>query len=139
MRHRPRFTWRELGSVALVALGLSVVPFILIPLAELHITSILASLLNATTPLWTALFVALLIPTEKATRLQIVGLLIGAFGIAVLLGAWNVERLAGAGRCADARGDGLLRTRRHVLAHLAALHQGDADEPQRCADGALRR
>ena len=93
MRHRPRFSWRELGSVALVALGLSVVPFILIPFAELHITSILASLLNATTPLWTALFVALLIPTEKATRLQIVGLVIGALGIAVLLGAWNVSEL----------------------------------------------
>jgi drug/metabolite transporter (DMT)-like permease len=93
MRHRPRFSWRELWSVALVALALSVVPFILIPLAELHITSILASLLNATTPLWTALFVALLIPTEKATRLQVVGLVIGALGIAVLLGAWNVSEL----------------------------------------------
>ena len=93
IRHRPRFSWRELGSVALVALGLSVVPFILIPLAELHITSILASLLNATTPLWTAFFVALLIPTEKASRLQVVGLLIGALGIAVLLGAWNVKEL----------------------------------------------
>ncbi|MGC4174806.1 DMT family transporter [Demequina sp.] len=92
-RRRPRFSWREIGSVALVALLLSVVPFILIPIAQEHITSILASLLNATTPLWTALFVALLIPTEKASRLQVVGLVIGAFGIAVLLGAWNVSDL----------------------------------------------
>lgn len=93
MRHRPRFTWRELGSVALVAVALSVVPFILIPLAQQHITSILASLLNATTPLWTALFVAILIPHEKATRVQVLGLVIGAFGISVLLGAWNVDEL----------------------------------------------
>lgn len=93
MRHRPRFTWRELGSVALVALGLSVVPFVLIPIAQQHITSILASLLNATTPLWTALFVALLIPHEKASRVQVLGLVIGAAGIAVLLGAWNVDDL----------------------------------------------
>ncbi len=93
MRHRPRFTWRELGSVGLVALGLSVVPFVLIPIAQQHITSILASLLNATTPLWTALFVALVIPHEKASRLQVMGLVIGAFGIAVLLGAWNVNEL----------------------------------------------
>lgn len=92
-RHRPHFTWRALGSVALVAVALSVVPFILIPFAELHITSILASLLNATTPLWTALFVALLIPSEKASRLQVVGLVIGALGIGVLLGAWNVDDL----------------------------------------------
>lgn len=91
MRKLPRFTLRELGSVALVALGLSVVPFILIPMAQQHITSILASLVNATTPLWTAFFVALLIPHERATRVQVLGLLIGAFGIAVLLGAWNVD------------------------------------------------
>jgi drug/metabolite transporter (DMT)-like permease len=92
-RRRPRFSWREIGYVALVALLLSVVPFILIPIAQEHITSILASLLNATTPLWTALFVALLIPREKASRLQVIGLVIGAFGIAVLLGAWNVSEL----------------------------------------------
>jgi drug/metabolite transporter (DMT)-like permease len=93
MRHRPHFTWRQWGSVALVALGLSVVPFVLIPIAQQHITSILASLLNATTPLWTALFVAVLIPHEKASRVQVLGLVIGAFGIAVLLGAWNVNEL----------------------------------------------
>jgi len=97
MRQRPRFTRKGLGSIALVALALSVVPFVLIPLAQQHITSILASLLNATTPLWTALFVALMIPHEKATRLQVVGLVIGAFGIAVLLGAWNVDEIPVAG------------------------------------------
>jgi len=91
MRKWPRFTWRQVGSIALVALTLSVIPFVLIPLAQEHITSILASLLNATTPLWTAFFVALLIPTERASRLQVLGLVIGAMGIAVLLGAWNVE------------------------------------------------
>lgn len=97
MRQRPRFSVRDLGLIALVAVTLSVVPFILIPLAELHITSILASLLNATTPLWTAFFVALLIPHEKASRVQVLGLLIGAFGIAVLLGAWKVNELPVAG------------------------------------------
>jgi len=91
MRHRPRFSRRDIGAIALVALALSVVPFVLIPLAQQHITSILASLLNASTPLWTAFFVAVLIPHEKASRIQVVGLVIGALGIAVLLGAWNVE------------------------------------------------
>lgn len=93
MRHRPRFSRRELGYVAVVALALSVVPFVLIPLAQQHITSILASLLNATTPLWTALFVAMMIPHERATKVQVAGLVLGAFGIAVLLGAWNVNEL----------------------------------------------
>lgn len=90
-RHRPRLTWRNVGAIAVVAIGMSVVPFVLIPLAQTHITSILASLLNATTPLWTALFVALLIPHERASRAQVVGLVIGAAGIAVLLGAWNID------------------------------------------------
>lgn len=92
-RRRPRLSARDVASIGVVAIGLSTVPFVLIPLAQQHITSILASLLNATTPLWTALFVALLIPHERATRAQVAGLLLGAVGIAVLLGAWNVSEL----------------------------------------------
>ncbi len=93
-RRMPRFTWRQVGAIAIVAAGLSGAPFILIPAAQEHITSILASLLNATVPLWTALFVALLIPTERATRLQWFGLVVGVFGIAVLLGVWNAKELS---------------------------------------------
>lgn len=93
VRRRPHLTARDLGSIALVAVGMSVVPFILIPMAQEHITSILASLLNASTPLWTAAFVALLIPHERATRVQVAGLLLGTVGIAVLLGAWNIHEL----------------------------------------------
>ncbi|WP_062519552.1 DMT family transporter [Demequina silvatica] len=90
-RSRPRLGIRDVLRIGVVALGLSTVPFVLIPLAQQHITSILASLLNATTPLWTALFVALLIPHERATRTQVAGLVLGTFGIAVLLGAWNID------------------------------------------------
>ncbi|BDZ62156.1 hypothetical protein Lsed01_02391 [Demequina sediminis] len=92
-RRKPQLSRRDVASIGVVAIGLSTVPFVLIPLAQQHITSILASLLNATTPLWTALFVALLIPHERATRAQVAGLVVGAVGIAVLLGAWNVSEL----------------------------------------------
>lgn len=92
-RHRPRFTWRQVGAITIAAIGLSTVPFVLIPMAQQHITSILASLLNATVPLWTAFFVALLIPHERASRVQWLGLAIGTLGIAVLLGAWNIDEL----------------------------------------------
>ena len=91
MRTWPQLTWRQAGILLVVGLCLSGAPFVLFPMAQQHITSILASLVNAATPLWTALFVALLIPAERATRLQIVGLGIGVVGIAVLLGAWNVR------------------------------------------------
>lgn len=90
LRRLPRLTWRSVGAIAIVGAFMSGIPLILIPLAQQHVTSILASLLNATTPLWTALFVALLIPTERVSRLQLIGLVLGALGIAVLLGAWRV-------------------------------------------------
>ena len=89
-RNVPRLTWRKVGAVAVVAAFMSGIPLVLIPAAQQHISSILASLLNATTPLWTALFVALLIPAERVTRAQLTGLVIGALGIAILLGAWRV-------------------------------------------------
>lgn len=91
LRRLPRLTWRSVLALGLVGAFMSGIPLILIPLAQQHITSILASLLNATTPLWTALFVALLIPTERVSRGQMLGLVLGAFGIAILVGAWQVE------------------------------------------------
>jgi drug/metabolite transporter (DMT)-like permease len=93
-RSWPRFGWKTVGGIAATAIGMSVVPMVLIPMAEKQITSILASLLNATTPLWTAVFVALLIPAERTTRAQLVGLLVGAGGIAVLVGAWDVREFS---------------------------------------------
>lgn len=93
----PRLSWRTVGGIAVVAIGMSGVPMVLIPMAEERITSILASLLNATTPLWTALFVALLIPHERTSRAQLAGLGVGAVGIAVLVGAWDVNSLPLAG------------------------------------------
>jgi len=93
-RRWPRFTWKQVGAIAVVGVAMSGVPMVLIPMAEQDITSILASLLNASTPLWTALFVALLIPAERTTRAQLVGLLVGAAGIAVLVGAWDVREFS---------------------------------------------
>ncbi len=90
-RSWPRFSWKQIGAIAAVAVGMSGVPMVLIPMAEQQITSILASLLNATTPLWTALFVALLIPTERSSKAHMLGLGVGAVGIAVLVGAWRVN------------------------------------------------
>jgi len=81
-RRWPHFTWKQVGAIAVVGVAMSGVPMVLIPMAEQDITSILASLLNASTPLWTALFVALLIPAERTTRAQFLGLLVGAAGLA---------------------------------------------------------
>lgn len=93
MRQPVRLQRSELADLVMVAAILTAVPFALIAFAQTRVTSILAGLLNATTPLWVAIFVAVLIPLERATRQQGIGLLIGFGGIAVLLGAWDVEAL----------------------------------------------
>lgn len=79
--------WRHLVVVGVVGLAL---PFALIAFAETRVTSILAGLLNAATPLFTAVFITLLVPKERPHRLQAVGLLVGFVGIGVLVGVWNV-------------------------------------------------
>jgi drug/metabolite transporter (DMT)-like permease len=86
----------------LLVLGalLTAIPFALIAFAQTRVTSILAGLLNATTPLWTAIAVLLLLPLERAGRRQVSGLVVGFAGIAVLLGVWNLDDLDGLGALA---------------------------------------
>lgn len=93
LRQPVRLARAQLLDLVVVAAILTAVPFALIAFAQTRVTSILAGLLNATTPLWVAVFVALLIPVERATRQQGLGLLIGFLGIGVLLGVWDVEAL----------------------------------------------
>ena len=93
LRQPVRLQRSQLLDLVVVAAVLTAVPFVLIAFAQTRVTSILAGLLNATTPLWVAIFVALLIPVERASQRQVVGLLVGFAGIAVLLGVWDVEAL----------------------------------------------
>lgn len=79
--------WRQLAILGIVGLA---VPFALIAFAETRVTSILAGLLNAATPLFTAVFVSLMIPSERPRRIQVAGLLVGFLGIGVLIGAWDM-------------------------------------------------
>lgn len=83
----------QLVDLVVVAAVLTAVPFVLIAVAQTRVTSILAGLLNSTTPLWVAMFVALVIPAERATRPQLVGLVVGFVGMGVLLGVWNLDAL----------------------------------------------
>jgi drug/metabolite transporter (DMT)-like permease len=83
---RQRATW---GHAAVVALLANTVPFVLLAYGEQHVDSVLAGLINATTPLMTLLFVALLVPTEHITRRRLAGLLIGFAGVLCVLGVWR--------------------------------------------------
>jgi drug/metabolite transporter (DMT)-like permease len=100
LRQPVRLQRSQLVDLVVIAAVLTAIPFVLIAFAQTRVTSILAGLLNGTTPLWVAIFVALLIPAERATRRQLVGLLIGFAGIGVLLGVWNLDELDGIGALA---------------------------------------
>ncbi len=70
------------------------VPFCLIVWGQTHIASGLASILNATTPLFTVLLAHLLTADERMTGNRLVGVLVGFLGVAVMVGP---AALVGAG------------------------------------------
>lgn len=69
------------------------IPFGLIAAAELHLTASLAAMLNATVPLWAALFGAVWLG-ERVTVGRGAGLLLGIAGVAVLVGWSPIEASA---------------------------------------------
>jgi drug/metabolite transporter (DMT)-like permease len=77
------------AHATVVGLLLCVVPFLLFAWAEQHISSGLASIYNATTPLMTMLVAVLALPEERPTRWRLAGLLCGLLGVLVVLGPWH--------------------------------------------------
>lgn len=64
----------------------NLIPFTLIAWGQVHIDSGLASILNATTPLFTVLLAHVLTRDERMTTGKFVGVLFGLAGVAVLIG-----------------------------------------------------
>ena len=87
LRRQPLPADRRLWAQFLV-MGLlnNVVPFTLIVLGESRISSGLASVLNATTPIFAVLAAHVLTPDERLTRLRAAGVLAGFLGVALLIG-----------------------------------------------------
>ena len=79
-------TWRKLWILAMM---LNVIPGILFAYAEVHVTSVLAGIINATTPLATLIVMLIAFREEKLKVEQIIGLIIGAIGVMVVLGIWQ--------------------------------------------------
>jgi drug/metabolite transporter (DMT)-like permease len=75
-----------LRDLLLLAAFSTAIPFVLISWAELHIDTGIASVLNSTMPLWTAIFASIFLVDEHLTPLTVVGLLVGFGGVAVLSG-----------------------------------------------------
>lgn len=78
------------GHLLVVAPLLCVLPFSLFAWAEQHVSSGVASVLNATTPLMTVLVGIAALPQERLSRDRVAGLLLGFAGVLVVIGAWNL-------------------------------------------------
>lgn len=74
--------WLQLGALGIVAYA---IPFALFPLAQAHLASGVAAIINALTPMVTAVISHFWIGGEKATRTKFTGVAIGFAGAALLV------------------------------------------------------
>jgi drug/metabolite transporter (DMT)-like permease len=84
-----RMPWDRHVWAAFAGMGLlnNVLPFVLIVWGQHSIASGLASILNATTPLFGVLVAQLFTPDEKLTPFKAAGVAVGFTGVAVMIGA----------------------------------------------------
>jgi len=84
--HRPPRSLKVWAAFFTMGLINNVIPFSLIVWGQTHIASGLASILNATTPLFTVIIAGLLLPDERMTTHKLLGVIIGFVGVVVLIG-----------------------------------------------------
>ena len=78
--------WRHLVVIALLS---NTAPFVLFAYGETEVSSLLAGIINATTPLLTLLFSLALLPDERPTSRRMGGIAIGFAGVVVVLAPWQ--------------------------------------------------
>lgn len=88
----PRQAWR---AILLLALLNNALPFTLFGWAQTHIASGLASILNATTPIWGVIVAHLFTADERITPRKLAGVAIGFAGVAVMIGPGLLGSLGG--------------------------------------------
>ncbi len=99
-------TTRDLPWRQFIVMGIAnnVIPFSLIVWGETHISSGLASILNASTPVFSVLFTHFMTRTEKLTWERAIGVMFGLFGVVLLVGLETLQgltykNLRGEGAC----------------------------------------
>lgn len=80
---------KTLFHLWIISLALNVVPGVLFAFAETKVTSILAGIINAVTPLMTLLAIMLISRDEKPTFAQVAGMLLGFVGVLIVLAVWK--------------------------------------------------
>lgn len=80
---------RVWGHLVVSGVFLSVLPFSLFALGEERVSSALAGIGNATTPLAAVFFALLLLPSDKLSRRKLAAVLIGFAGVVVIMQPWQ--------------------------------------------------
>jgi drug/metabolite transporter (DMT)-like permease len=68
---------------------MSAFPFSMYAFAQQQTTSILAAIMNATTPMFTLLAILTLFRSQRQSSTAIIGLLVGLVGVGITLGIWQ--------------------------------------------------
>jgi len=101
VRHTALPQKRDWKHLLMLGLLLNSAPGILFAFGETHISSSLAGIINAATPLASIVFSSVILPTETLSSEKIRGILLGFLGILILVGVWNgVGKGDGAGAAA---------------------------------------
>lgn len=79
-------TWRHIFVVAVL---MNSVPFTLFAVGETHVSSVLAGIINAATPLTTLAVILLAFPEEQPNLERVAGLMVGFVGILIVVGVWE--------------------------------------------------
>ncbi|MEO7277923.1 MAG: DMT family transporter, partial [Sphingomicrobium sp.] len=90
----PRDIW---GPIILLAVLNNALPFTLFGWGQTHIASGLASILNATTPIWGVVVAHFLTSDERLSGRKIAGVVLGFGGVAMMIGPSLLSNLGGAG------------------------------------------
>ena len=80
--------WGHLAAAALLG---NVLPFLLVSYGEQTTGAGIAGVLIGSTPLLTMTIAAAALPTERATRRKLLGLLAGFLGVVIVIGPWHDE------------------------------------------------
>lgn len=90
-----RLAFPMMGSFLVMATLNNIIPFSLIFFGQTELGAGLASVLNATTPFWTAILANMLTKDEKLSWIKMIGILFGIAGTAVMIGPGLVAGLGG--------------------------------------------
>lgn len=79
------------GWIFIIGLCSNIIPVVIVPFAQTQVTSSLTGIVNAMSPIFAVIFTLLLFKHEEINALQIFGILLAFFGVAVVFGIWEVQ------------------------------------------------